>query len=211
MTTNDRELALKASRLRLFGEEIVRDKPRDYISYDLGYNFRMTEMAAAVARVQLKRLDKMNEQRRKNAETLNEKLKGISIVSPPYVDPNVMHVYHMYSPTFNEEEAGFNRDLFIEALRAEGVPVFAWQQMPLHKQPVFQNILPKKYREIQTPVAEKLCRQVFNWYIHPPNGIDLMREYLNAFQKIFENIDELKKRSSEISLRAPKDWGVPRS
>jgi len=212
VTTDDDSLALKASRLRLFGEVIVKDKPREYISYDLGYNFRMTEMAAAVGSVQLKRLEGMNDQRIRNAKVLDEGLRRISssFVSQPYVRPDVKHVYHMYAPKFRGEE-GLTRDLVIEALRAEGVPVFAWQQLPLQKQPVFQQILPQQYKERAcTPQADELCRTVFHMYIHPPNGEALMNEYLDAFQKVFDSSEELVAQSKSINPSAPKDWGVPR-
>ena len=213
VTTNNDELALKASRLRLFGEVIVKDKPRDYISYDLGYNFRMTEIEAAIGSVQLKRLDSMNERRIDNARALDRGLRKISstFVDPPFVDPRVKHVYHMYAPKLSEEEKDLGRDILIEALRAEGVPVFAWQQIPLENQPVFQQILPETYKEkVRTPIADELCKAVFHMYIHPPNGDELMEEYLAAFAKVFENLGNLGKSASSIKLKAPKDWGVPR-
>jgi perosamine synthetase len=210
VTTNDRIMALKASRLRLFGEEIVRDKPRDYVSFDLGYNFRMTEMEAAVAGVQLKRLDEMNKIRKEHADVLDKGLARLADVCPPFSDPNVIHVYHMYAPKI-AEKSELRRELLIEGLRAEGVPTFAWQQTPLYKQPVFQQILPKKYADVVAPVAEMLCEDVFNIYIHPPKNLTLMNEYITAFEKIDENKDELIKRATEVRLRAPKDWGVPRS
>lgn len=213
VTTNNKELALRSSRLRLFGEVIVKDKPRDYVSYDLGYNFRMTEIEAAIGLVQLRRLDGMNEARIRNAKTLDSGLRRISrsFVTPPFVDPRVKHVYHMYAPKFSEEPEDFNREILIEALRAEGVPVFAWQQMPLQNQPVFKQIVPKDYMEkVKTPVAEVLCKSVLHMYIHPPNGDELMNEYLEAFKKVFENVGELGGMATAVKLRAPKDWGVPR-
>lgn len=213
VTTDDDNLALRASRLRLFGETLVKDKPRDYISYDLGYNFRMTEIEAAIGLVQLKRLDGMNEARIANAKTLDAGLEKISssFLSRPYVDPRVKHVYHMYAPKFSPEDGGLGREVLIEALRAEGVPVFAWQQMPLQDQPVFREIVPRSAREkVKTPVADALCKTVLHMYIHPPNGHALMNEYIDAFAKIHDNLGELAGMAPSIRLRAPKDWGVPR-
>ena len=213
VTTNEESLALKASRLRLFGEVIVKDRPRDYISYDLGFNFRMTEMSAAVGSVQLRRLDGMNEQRIRNAQALDSGLRRISsgFISPPYLSPEVKHVYHMYAPKFVGQHNGLTREVIIEALRAEGVPIFAWQQIALQRQPVFQQLLPPSYKEkVSTPVADALCQSVLHMYIHPPNGEELMQEYLRAFEKVYASSEELKDRSPRIQLTAPRDWGVPR-
>jgi perosamine synthetase len=179
----------------------------------LGYNFRMTEIEGAIGLVQLKRLDEMNEARIRNAKTLDSGLRKISssFVSPPYVHPKVKHVYHMYAPKFSMENSEINREILIEALRAEGVPVFAWQQMALQNQPVFKKLVPEALREkIRTPVADALCKSVLHMYIHPPNGDVLMNEYLEAFAKIYNNLGELGGMAASVKLRAPKDWGVPR-
>jgi len=58
----------------------------------------------------------------RNCEFLEEKLARTGVITPPYVPPGYKHVYHMYTCLLDIEKIGVGRDLFLEALRAEGVP-----------------------------------------------------------------------------------------
>lgn len=222
LVTNDPKLAAFASRVRIFGEKLIEGKAREYISYDLGYNYRLTEIQAAIGIEQLKRLDENNETRRKNVAMLSEHLAKIPGVEPPYVAPNVQHAYYSYALKHNEEETNVPREVILGALRAEGVPVYIYQKIPLYKQPVFQNLdcygkgcpfnCPNArkvdYSLCSCPVTEDLCRKVYNFFVNPPMDTDLAKQYIEAIQKVYENVDELKKHEEEITKKFDfGEWG----
>jgi dTDP-4-amino-4,6-dideoxygalactose transaminase len=93
ITTNNEECAEKAVSLRNHGREKTK---WGYEHGCLGYNYRMTDIAAAIGLEQLKKLPKFNEIRRKNASYFNEHLTSVEI---PYVLPNAQHAYHQYTET----------------------------------------------------------------------------------------------------------------
>ena len=89
VTTNDKP---SADKLRLI---VNHGESEKYLHTMLGYNYRMTDIAAAIGIVQLKKLDKFNMRRRKNAEYYAANLTAKGIVKPKVAD-NVQHVYHQY-------------------------------------------------------------------------------------------------------------------
>ena len=206
ITTNDAELAEKTSCVRVFGERMRKGERRDYQARTLGWNYRMTEIQAAIALVQLRRLDKTNEIRIKHANLLTGRLRDIPSIDAPHVAPNATHVYYIYTPIFREDIAGIPRDKFVEAIKAEGVPVFTpWP--PLYALPIFQDLSgygkgcpfrcpiyegKVEYGSRLCPVAEQRCKDTFNLYVHPPLNVELMEQYAEAMRKVAENASALR-------------------
>ena len=148
VTTNDNGMAEKIRMLRNHGQS------RRYSYSMVGYNFRMTDIAAAVGVEQLKKLDKFNERRIKNAGFLSEQLNGV--VEIPYVLPIVKHVFHQY--TIKSD----NRDNLKEKLNNAGVGVTVYYPKPLH----FYEPL-KRYGNNDLRNAENVCRKVLSLPVHP--------------------------------------------
>ena len=94
-----------------------------------GYNLRMTDIHAAIGRVQLKKLDEWTDARIANAKFLSENLNG---VVTPYVAPNVKHVFHQYTIRVDGD-----REKFIEELLKNGVGSGAYYPTPVHRLPSF--------------------------------------------------------------------------
>ena len=209
ITTNDEELAEKCYSLREHGR--LRDKPW-YFHNALGWNYRMTEMQAAILREQLKRLPKITEERRRNAEYLTSILKDIDGISPGYVAPYVKHAYHLYLIDYYPEKVGLSKELFIKAVNAEGIPLTGGYMWPLYMNPVFSDpksmpICPYKCpligREIKyfkglCPNAEKLCYETGLWL--PGHVLNVRKEDLidikNAIEKVISNADEISRKLS---------------
>ncbi len=84
MITTDDEIAERARIIRNHGQ---RER---YIHECLGYNYRMTNIAAAIGLAQLKKLDKLNERRISNARYYDKRLNA----DKPYIAPNVKYVFH---------------------------------------------------------------------------------------------------------------------
>jgi len=143
--TDNKEYWLRADMVRMFGEQVREAERRSYVAHTLGWNYRMPELTAAIARAQLERLDEVNENARRNAKILNSMLENIEGIEPPYCPPDRTHVYHKYRVRLHPEKLGIKekdtifRDKILLALQAEGVPAVLWQTFPLPANPLFQK------------------------------------------------------------------------
>jgi len=150
VTTNNVELAEKAISLRNHGREKTK---WGYEHGCLGYNYRMTDIAAAIGIEQLKKLPKFNEIRRRNAQYFNDHLAGVEI---PYVLPNAQHAYHQY--TIKSK----NRDALIENLKKNEIGFGIYYPQPLHS---YKHL--KKYAHNDLKNSESLTNEVLSLPVHP--------------------------------------------
>lgn len=157
ITTDSDNIAETCRLLRNHGES------EKYHHIILGYNYRMTNIQAAIGIVQLKKLDRFNEARMRNAEYLNRHLKIEGLVTP-YKENNVKHVYHQYVVRI-EEEFPMSRDDFIKYLQEKGVGCAIHYPMPIYKQPLYRRL--GFDRDVKCPVAEELSNKVLSLPVHP--------------------------------------------
>lgn len=148
VTTNNDQINEKLRMLRNHGQS------RRYSYSMVGYNFRMTNIAAAIGVGQLKKLDKFNERRIKNAGFLSEQLNDV--VETPYVLPDVKHVFHQYTIKTDK------RELLMENLKKEGIGFGIYYPKPLH----FYEPL-EKYGNDGLKNAENVCEEVLSLPVHP--------------------------------------------
>jgi 3-amino-5-hydroxybenzoate synthase len=148
-----------------------------YQHLHLASNARLSEMHAAVLRIQLRRLDGQIARREAQARQLDSLLRKIDGIAPQTRDPRVTrHAHYMYM--FRYEQSCFYdvpRNRFVEALKAEGIPAFV-PFAPIHRTSVFQkrdfgprwrgrvDTLPA-YHEQHLPVTEDIGRNVV-WLHH---------------------------------------------
>jgi dTDP-4-amino-4,6-dideoxygalactose transaminase len=221
LVMDDDEYHMRASMLRMFGDEIDDEtKLRIYNASILGYMYRNQELPAALARSQLERLDEYNDLRIKNCDILSKGLEGIKGVQAPLRPEGYKHVYWMYIVEFSPEQVGVSippnkfRSACEKALFAEGVQVGQWQTMPVPAQDLFQTKMGysgsgypwnfsrrgKKmvYRAKDYPNALDLCgRYTVVAGVHPPNGPALMDGYVEAFKKVFSDLDTVIKHADD--------------
>jgi perosamine synthetase len=157
ITTNNKEVAEKVRLLRDHGQA---DK---YHHVVLGYNYRMTEVSAAVGLIQLKKLDVFNERRRENAKALTEGIRRIKGLTPPYVAEGVKHVFNQFVVRV-EEDYPLKRDKLAEQLKSMGVGVAVHYPLPIYKQPVYVEL---GYGKTDCPIAEDACKRVLSIPVHP--------------------------------------------
>ncbi|PYJ67357.1 MAG: hypothetical protein DME76_15470, partial [Verrucomicrobia bacterium] len=113
LITNDSGIAQVAQMVRNHGEVILESQTeRTYRSNILGWNYRMTEMEAALGIAQLKRLNDLNAQRIALADYLSEHIRDLPGISPPVVYPDCKHVYYAYPFRYDETVAGLPRGEF---------------------------------------------------------------------------------------------------
>ena len=149
VTTADADLA---GRMRLLREHGMKVRYHHDI---VGYNFRMTDLAAAIGLAQLPKLAGFNERRRAIAARYDAELRG---VITPAVRPGVTHVYHQYTIRVAE------RDAFAERLKERGVGSAIYYPIPVHRQKPFVAL---GYGGEQFPVTDRLTEQVLSIPVHP--------------------------------------------
>jgi dTDP-4-amino-4,6-dideoxygalactose transaminase len=131
---------------------------------DCGYNFRMTDIQAAVGIEQLKKLDRMNDQRIENAAYLNEGLSDVAGLKQPTTLPGNRHSFHLYPVMITPEEYGMNKvDFVYRILHEKGIKV-GTHYNPLHWSTAFQN---RGYKRGQFPNAEKAGECLVTLPINP--------------------------------------------
>jgi dTDP-4-amino-4,6-dideoxygalactose transaminase len=136
--TDDDRLAERLALAPNHGEAVVADMGSDATDV-LGFNYRLGELEAAIAEVQLARLDELTAPRIAHAERLTEGLSDLEGVTPPHVPENTRHVYYLHVVRLDEQALGVPRSAFAAALQAEGIPVTEAYVAPIYRQPLYQQ------------------------------------------------------------------------
>ena len=209
IVTNNKKFAIKCRLIRNHGEAIVRDNVDDMDLINIiGYNFRMTELHAAIAYEQTKKLEKINNIRKKNYNYL---VKALKEKFSNYLTPQrITHPesYYAYTASFkwNENKSGVNRNTIADALNAEGIPVFKGYHRLMCDHPMFKrkiafgsNHYPWldskiNYKDIDVENARQLVDYEFLGFLQIgfPNNYKDMDDIINAFDKIIHNLVSLK-------------------
>lgn len=174
ITTDDGGLSQEFSRLRSHGQT------KKYYHPNVGFNYRMTDVEAAIGRAQLRRLDELNATRRENAAFLTSELCDLPGVSPPTVPDPVGHTFHQYTVTLDLDVLECTRDEFAEGLEAAGVDTGIHYPRPLHRQPAFDGISP----HARLPVSERLCDRVLSLPVHPNLDPDQLEYVVENVQRV---------------------------
>ena len=142
-------------------EIINHGQSEKYVHTSIGYNFRMTDMQAALGIVQLSKLDKMNDKRIRNAALFNKYLWKIKNIETPLSKLGVKHVFHQYTIKVKD---GFprNRDQLQEFLNKRDVQTGIHYPIPIHLQPSY-----RKRCNISLPVSEEVSKEVLSLPVHP--------------------------------------------
>jgi dTDP-4-amino-4,6-dideoxygalactose transaminase len=155
ITTNEKEHADKIPYIRAHGEK------EEYFSSMLGHNFRMPEMEGAVGYVQLQKLPKFLEARRKNANRLTKMLRSVRRLQLPEEPRGFRHGWYLYTVRL-KHASGVERDAMVKKLRQKGIGATVYYHTPIHMMPYY-----KRFGEVRLPEAEKAGEQVFSLPVHP--------------------------------------------
>ncbi|OXM52849.1 DegT/DnrJ/EryC1/StrS family aminotransferase [Amycolatopsis alba] len=224
ITTDDADLATKATMLRQFGELIPAHGERSYVAHLLGWNCKPNAIQAAFTRSRLKRFPAEAGIREDNVGRLLERLAEYPGFLLPEVPPDRTHAWHILRFRVNpaefglaDEFAGPLRAVVQRALRAEGVPAAPYQLQPLPAQRVFDGI--KAFRAEDFPATLRVLDDSFalqKAHLHPESG-QLLARYADAFEKVWRQRDGLAayattaaykphwERASEI---ADEEWAA---
>ena len=147
ITTASDEVARQSRLLRNQGME------KRYVNEIVGFNTRMTDIHAAIGRVQLTKLAGWTEKRRSNAKFLDENLNGVVV---PYVAPGAFHVYHQYTIRV----VGHDRDAFAAEMTKRGVGNGVYYPTPVHRLPSFDHTF-------DLPETTLATKEVLSIPVHP--------------------------------------------
>lgn len=210
VTTRDPELAERVALIRNHGEAVAEPKGRPDLGGLLGFNYRMTEIHAAIGREQLKKLKALVAIRIRNADYLAERLALVEGLRPARPQPGCVHVYYQHPYLYDESAWGVHRDVFVRAIRAElpssvlreKIPLIgAGYVRPLYLQPFYQQRMSAcafncpRYRGAAT-YAPGLCPTVERLHFSDLFSHEFMRpgmtesdldDVVKAFTKVGEN------------------------
>jgi len=145
VVTDDPEYA---DRIRLLRDHGM-DPGRRYHHRVLGFNYRLTNMQAAVGLAQVEKIETILLRKRQNARAYAEVLRDVSGLTLPPEETWAENVYWLYSILVDKEKFGMSRDMLMASLQEQGIetrPFF----FPIHRQPVYG-------RTETLPVAEQLA------------------------------------------------------
>ena len=203
LVTADDGIAGQARLIRQHGQS------EQYKYVQLGWNYRMTGIEAAIGLVQLGKLGRLNATRKEMADFYRKSLSGIDgLILPKEPGGGSIHSYHVYAVRLDENKLGFSADVFIKALAAEGVRAPLIYPEPVYLNPLFTqiNAYPKQcpfacphygrkieYGKGLCPTAEKITREMIRLPLHPAIPMDDLKDVVTAVKKIIENKNELEK------------------
>lgn len=212
ITTKNTSLAERIQLIRNHAENVVEAKGVTDITNMIGFNYRMTEIEAAIGREQLKKLPKLLEERLKNAAFLHERLGGLKgLSSPPWMDGNTFYVQPL---KYDEKILGVHRNKFVSAIKAE-IPsavlrettplIGAGYVKPLYLQPIYQQKATKcsfncshykgevNYNKGICPVAERMhfTELITHEYMRPGMTQSDLDDVVRAFEKVTRSAHEL--------------------
>lgn len=157
VTTNNDAYATAVRQFRQHG----MSGPYQY--EHLGYNFRLTDLQAAIAVEQLKKVDTFSKKRQAIAKTFNAALKSIPGLVTPNAQSGRSHVYHQYTMRATKD-LPVNRDELVEKLRSKDVGAAVYYPLPLH---LVEHIAHFGYKKGDFPHAEQAAAEVLSLPVHP--------------------------------------------
>jgi dTDP-4-amino-4,6-dideoxygalactose transaminase len=215
LTTNNEQIAERIYLIRNHGENIVEPKGVQDVFNTHGFNFRMTEIEAAIGIEQLKKLPSLIEERLDNVKYFTNELKKIDGLTAPFVEFESKHVFYLHALKFDKSIIGIDRNKFVDAVKAE-IPSAILREdtplmgsgyvRPLYLQPLYQQRATHcsfncekykgqvNYNKGICPNAEKLHYEelITHEYIRPGMTKEDLMDVINAIDKVCKNIHELK-------------------
>jgi len=149
VVTRNKNLAERVQLIRNHAENVVEAKGVAEITNMIGFNYRMTEIEAAIGIQQLDKVDSLIEQRLENVKIINEAIGSLpGFTQQPYVDETSLHTYYIQPFKYSKEVLGIHRNEFVTAIKAEiptsrlreAAPLIgAGYVRPLYLQPIYQK------------------------------------------------------------------------
>lgn len=171
ITCKESNVSEKIRRLLNHGQK------EKYLHTEIGYNYRLTNISAAIGRVQLRKLPDMNQKRINNGHYYNGHIYRSDVITPiTRVESN--HVYHQYAIRIQKTKE-MDREKMIEYLSENGIGTAIHYPIPIHEQPVFKNNI----KGSKCPVSALIAQEIMSIPVYPDLSIE-------DRQKIAQTINE---------------------
>lgn len=186
VTTNSKKLADRIRALAGHGihsTSLTREKralPWFRSAINPGYNFRMSNILAAVGVEQLKKIEQMNQSRRENAAYLNEHLNNVEEIDPPVENEKCIHVYQMYTIKVNN----LNRNALVTKLRERGIGASVHFDPPVHLQYFYKG----KYDDRDLEVTEKVAQSIITLPMFPQMKRSQLKEIVTKVRAVIREM-----------------------
>ena len=207
LVTNDDSLAERLKLIRNHGEAVIESEVPQELANILGYNFRLGEIEAAIAREQLKKLPNLVLSRQTAALHLSEALSSLTGLTTPFVLPGASHVYYVYGMKLDLDLLPSDRAWIVSALRAEGVSGLLVGYQNIHLNPLFRHRIAYGasgfpwsglssgesnvyYAPGLCPIAEELHQKSFiglNMCAHEYSSVEI-NSVIEAFSKVWSHL-----------------------
>ncbi len=209
--TSDPELAERLRLIRNHAEAVVEERGISNLVNMVGFNYRMTEIDAAIGIEQLKKLDFLHSERLEAATYLTHHLEQIDGLTPPVVKPGSTHGYYLYAIKYDANVLGVSRETFAGAVRAEGIPLAERYAPPLYYAPLYQNRIafgahgfPFTYEGYKgnvsyergiCPVAERMWEEnvMVGGFCHAGMAREDLLDVVVAIEKVASNVSSLRR------------------
>ncbi len=153
VSTNDDQVAEKIRMIRNHGMVEGSD------TRVLGYNFRMNEISAAVASVQMDKLGRFIQKRKENASFLTDRIRGANGAVLTQTSGDRTHVWYLYTLRLSK-----NRGKVLERLRSKSIGASVYYETPVHKTPMYKRL---GYSKLRLKVTEESAAHVISVPVHP--------------------------------------------
>jgi perosamine synthetase len=217
ITTNDPLIAERCQLIRNHGENLLESMNVQDISNCMGSNYRLTEIQAAIGKVQMNLIEGYVQHRNRLAKYLSGKLQSLPGITPPKIQKDCEHSFYVYAMKYDETQTGVPRSQYVQAVMAELPKADIWEQTPLveayirplYLNPIYQQkiAMGKKgfpfsmnpdveynYSKGSCPVVERMFeKELFHCPLirEAVTETDLDDVY-RAFEKVSENIKDLR-------------------
>lgn len=204
-TTDDDRLANRIALIRNHGENAVGEFSGDDLCNMVGFNFRMTELSAAVGIEQLAKGKRLVAARRDIAERLSAGVEDLDGITPPRVREGCTHSYYVWAARYDSAKVGVPRAVFARALTAEGFPNAEGYIEPLYLLPLFQrrvaigsngfpfSLSERRYDKGLCPVAERMYEEeLLEFHVCSHDvGLAEIDKLVDAIRKVHDQRDVL--------------------
>src|SRR5580704_168575 len=137
--TDDDALARRLQLIRNHAESVVAAQPDVDLTNMVGFNYRLSELSAAIGIEQLRKADDHVGRREHVGRRLSDGIADLEGLKPPHVRDGCRHVYYVWALRVDPDVIGASRTQFSAALAAEGFPHFSGYVPPLYRLPLFQR------------------------------------------------------------------------
>ncbi len=189
ITTNNKFYYEKLIQFRSHGITRDNDKLMDnhgpwyYEMQFLGYNYRLTDIQAALGSSQLKKIDRFVETRRKYVDMYNQAFQEVPEITIPFQADDCTSSWHLYIIRLHLEQLAATRKEIFEALSSENIGVNV-HYIPVHLLPYYQQL---GYEKGICPIAEELYEQIITIPLFPGMTEDDVNDVIGSVTKVINH------------------------